>query len=185
MLVGKKYNPELCSCCNQTVTYLLAVDRGTVDIVKAISVAIRKKGRNEIHPRKEMEVAKNQLSYEQMVIEGVLTSNQVGNLSRARMHGLIAAIDGNRGSYCLTRKGAKFLRGEAIPKYAIINKAIGHQVGYWEEYSERVTISSFRPDQEYWQVINYTIEDGRMVYDDVPQGKPKQISLFNFQKLPL
>lgn len=164
MLVGKKYNPKLCGCCNQTVTYLLAVDRGTVDIVKAISVAIRKKGKNEVHPRKEMEINKKELSYEQMVSEGVLTSNQVGNLSRARMHGLIASIDGMRGYYCLTRKGAKFLKGESIAKYAIINKAIGHQVGYWEEAEERVMVGSFNPETEYWEGIDgWDIVDGKFV----------------------
>ena len=96
-----EYKPEECACCHQTTTYLLSIDRGTTEIMYAIAHFIGKKGINIVHPRKEMEGE-------------YLTSNQVGNLSRARMHGLIASVDGNPGSYCMTKKGGHFLRGGAV-----------------------------------------------------------------------
>ena len=77
---------------------------------------IRTKGINVVHPRKEMEGHS-------------LSSNDVGNLSRARFHGLIAKVKGEKGNYLLTTKGAKFLRGEAVPKYAIISIVTGKQIG--------------------------------------------------------
>lgn len=153
-----KYEKEKCHCCSQSITYCLPVDRGSVDTLKAISVAIRKKGKNKIHPRNEMEVQKGQLTYQEMVSEGVITSNHVGNLSRPRFHGLIARIKGEKGSYCLTRKGAAFLRGSEIPKYAIISKVEKHNIGYYLEDSERITINNFAPDgQEYWEGIKYDV----------------------------
>jgi len=161
------YKPEVCSCCGQSLTYLLAVDRGTVDILKAIATAIRRKGINCVHPRKEMEIAVGQIDYPTMVKEGQLTSNQVGNLSRPRFHGLIAKVRGKdmAGNYCLTTKGAKFLKGEEIPKYAIISKEEKHQIGYFEEEIHRCTIQDFAPDTEYWEGIDFNIEDGRIIKD--------------------
>lgn len=161
-----QYQPEKCSCCHQTTTYLLPVDRGTVDIVRALAAAIFRKGINIVHPRKEME---NKLTpgmdYDLMIKEGMLTSNQVGNLSRPRFHGLIARVKDNPGNYCLTTKGAQFLRGSDIPRFAIISKEKGHQIGYYmaEEYT--VNIKDFAPDEKYWEGINFDIVEGRIVKD--------------------
>jgi hypothetical protein len=168
----QNFQPEICQCCGQSMTYLLPVDKGTVDILKAFSVAIRKKGINEIHPRNEMEVQRGQLSYGEMVGEGVLTSNHVGNLSRLRFHGLIAAIDGKKGFYLLTRKGAAFLRGDRIPKYAIISKAKGHQIGYFEEFTENCTINDFADESApYWQLINFDVSDKKIILLMAQQAK--------------
>ena len=167
--VNDRYEPEKCPCCKQSITYLMPIDRGTVDIVKAISVAIGRKRQNVIHPRKEMEVDHKGFNYQYMVTEGKLTSNQVGNLSRARFHGLIAKVRGESGNYCLTRKGAAFLRGEEIPRYAIISKAEGHQIGYWKPEIYTVKVKEFRPDEEYWEGIGYDIVDGRVVNLDAVQ----------------
>lgn len=175
-----KYQPEVCTCCGQTTTYLLGIDRGTVDILKAISVAIQRKGINIIHPRKEMEVHGN-VDYQTMVSVGMLTSNHVGNLSRPRFHGLIARVRGEPGNYCMTTKGAQFLHDVDVPRFAIVSKAEGHQIGYYRPDEYRVTIKDFRPDHEYWLGINYQIVDGRIVKDPVlsPQSTDNQHSLFN------
>ena len=125
----EKYQAEKCECCGQTTTYLLPVDRGTIDIMISIGNAIRRKNINVIHPRKEIEVDPRRVAYDIRLKEGYLTSNQVGNLSRPRFHGLIAKVKGNPGNYCLTTKGAKFLRGEYIPRFAIISKAEKHRIG--------------------------------------------------------
>lgn len=145
-----KYEPEKCECCGQTTTYILAIDRGTVEIVKKIALFIGNKGINAVHPRKELEG------------KG-LSSNQVGNLSRPRFHGLIAKVKGNAGNYLLTRKGAKFLRGEPIPKFAIISKAEGKQIGYFDPENEVCNVDEFFGG-EYWEGINYDIVEGNVIH---------------------
>lgn len=161
------YNPPVCDSCHQSLTYLLPVDRGTFEIVKAIAVFIGQKGINRVHPRKEMEGE-------------YLTSNQVGNLSRARFHGLIARVRDEKGNYLLTRKGAQFLRGEAIPKYAIISKVDHKNAGYFEEQKLTVTVRDLIGKEERWEGINFTIEEGRVVRDLPPKSdKPVQDTLFD------
>lgn len=165
-----RYIPEKCTCCNQTATYALAVDRGTVDIVKAFSVAIRSKGINVVHPTKEMEIPAKYYDYKKSMLEGKLTSTQIGNISRAHRHGLLAKVKGAPGNWCLTSKGAAFLKGEPIPRFAIVSKVTGHQIGYWRPERYNVTIKEFRPDQEYWSGIDYGIVEGRIVKDlPIPQ----------------
>ena len=160
----EKYVPEICDHCNQTKTYLLPIDRGTVDILRAVARAILNKGINAIHPRKEMEVNfKDWSNYDSMIKEGHLTSNMVGNLSRPRFHGLIARIKDQAGNYCLTSKGSSFLKGKEIPRYAIIDKTTGHQVGYWMDEKYQVTLRSFSVDEEYWEGLDYDIVEGQVI----------------------
>ncbi len=145
-----EYKPEECGECHQTTTYLLGIDRGTTEIMKEISRFIGRKGINVVHPRNEM--------------EGVyLSSNQVGNLSRARMHGLLAAIEGNPGNYCITRKGGAFLKGIEVHKYVIRSKVEDRSIGYFGD--EMVTIHDFSNADERWEGCGYSIEAGRIVYD--------------------
>lgn len=153
-----KFEAPVCEACSQTTQYVLPIDRGTVDILRAISVAIGRKGINAIHPRKEMEREKAAVGM------GFLTSNQVGNLSRPRFHGLIASLDGAAGNYCLTKKGAKFLRGEAIPRYAIVSKSEGHNIGYFHPEELVCRIADFKDPEEYWEGIGYDIEDGKIIH---------------------
>jgi len=161
----EKYVPEKCGRCGQTETYLLPVDRGTVDILKAIAVAIRNKGINAVHPREEMEIPKTD-DYDLMVKEGKMTSNMVGNLSRPRFHGLIAKTGDQPGNYCLTTKGAEFLKHEiTIPKYAIISKKTGCKKEYWQPEKYRVSIKDFSSDEEYWE--GFYIKDGHVIMDIV------------------
>lgn len=150
--MNDEYKPEICIHCNQTITYLLPVDKGSVAIVKAIAAFIKAKGINVVHPRKEMEGT-------------LLTSNQVGNLTRPRAHGLIAKIKGEKGNYCLTSKGAAFLRGKAIPKYAIRSKATLETVGYWREETEQVDVHSFSTEDDKWEGIGFTITEGRIIHN--------------------
>lgn len=146
--MGKiNYKPEYCSCCGQTTTYLLPIDRCTVEIMFAIAKFISRKGINSVHPRKEMENI-------------YLSSNQVGNLSRPRFHGLIAKVKGVSGNYCLTKKGAAFLRGEKVPKYAIISKSEKHQIGYYEPEDHMVT---YKDVVEWVENINFDIVNGEVI----------------------
>jgi len=170
------YISEICQCCGQSKTYLLPIDRGTTDILRAVAKAILNKGINAIHPRKEME---NKLApgvdYDVMIREGMLTSNQVGNLSRPRFHGLIAHIQKQPGNYCLTSKGAKFLKGERIPKYAIIDKVSGHQIGYWRAEKYQVCIKDFVLEEEYWEGIDFDIREGQILTKVVKDEKQRQL----------
>ena len=153
------FKAEICECCGQTKTYAVALDKGSVLILKAIAKFIGQKGINCVHPRKEMEGS-------------MLTSNQVGNLSRPRLHGLIAHVKGEPGNYLLTKKGADFLRGVDVPKIAIVKKATNQEkkrnIGYWREEEVRCTIDDFH-DEVYWEGINYDIHEGRIVYDEAQQ----------------
>lgn len=150
------YVPDICPACKQSCTYLLGIDRGTVDILKAIARFISEKGINIVHPRKEM--------------EGVyLTSNQVGNLSRARFHGLIAHVKGNKGNYLLTKKGGAFLHNDEIPRYAIISKAESCQVGYFAPETLTCRIGDYNEPGEYWEGIDYDIEEGTVIHRHQPK----------------
>lgn len=151
----EEYIPDLCEHCGQSTTYLLAVDRGTVDILKQIARFVGKKGINVVHPRKEMEGE-------------YLTSNQVGNLSRPRFHGLIARYKDEAGNYVLTRKGADFLKGGRIPKFAIISKSEGKQIGYWKPEEYECSVGDFSNADEYWEGINYEIQEGKVIRNENP-----------------
>lgn len=176
----EKYISEKCECCGQSKTYLLPIDRGTIDILRSVARAILNKGINAIHPRKEMEVGPKAFSagdcfdYDLMVKEGYLTSNMVGNLSRPRFHGLIAKVKGQSGNYCLTTKGASFLKGDTIPKYAIIDKVSGHQAGYWMEEKYQVTTKDFSVDEEYWEGLDYDIREGQVIKKIIKDEKSQK-----------
>lgn len=146
------YEPEKCECCGQTKTYLLGIDRGSVEILKGVARAIGEKGINCVHVNKEL-------------VGRYLTPIQMTNMSRPRSHGLIAHVrgEGMKGNYLLTRKGAAFLRGERIPKFAIMSKSEGHQIGYFEPESLTVAITDFTGKEDYWEGINYTIEEGNVM----------------------
>ncbi len=136
----EKYQPEKCSCCQQTTTYLLGLDRGSVDILLDLLKAITAKGVNEIHPAREMDMTGKKKWH-------------LTNLSRPRFHGLIAHIKDKRGYYCLTRKAGQFLRGKPIAQYAIISKAEKHNVGYWLPEKYQVTLKEMLRTDElpYWE----------------------------------
>jgi hypothetical protein len=152
----QQFTPEVCECCGQDTSYELGLDKGTALIVYQIAKFIRMKGINIVHPRKEM--------------EGVyLTSNQVGNLSRARFHGLIASVDDNAGNYLLTKKGGAFLRGEVVPKIAIVKKATAKlpamNIGYHLPDEIKTTFRGLVAEKEYWTGIDFEIKEGRVVLD--------------------
>ncbi len=164
------YKPEICRECGQSKTYLIPLDHGTAEIVRAIAAAIREKGINVVHPRKEIEAA------------GYLDSNQVGNLSRPHRHGLIAKVKGEPGNWCLTSKGAQFLRGARVPKYAVVSKVTGHQIGYFEQEILTTTIRECLTSGEKWEGIDFEIVGGRIMKDlprtIIPSEKVAQQALF-------
>jgi len=162
------YEPERCECCGQTTTYILQVTLGVVQVIRAISSAIHRKGINHIHPRKEMETSEKMPGDVRMA-EGKLTSNEVGNLSKARFHGLIARVKDNPGNYCLTDKGVDFLNGEDVPKFAIISKEHKRQVGYYKEEEFTCNIKELI-GTDYWVGIGFEIREGKVVENEDKQG---------------
>lgn len=157
-----KYEPTKCACCGQSETYVLPIDYGTVEIVKAIARCIEKKGINAVHLNKEV------------LAQGFFRSHhQIGNISRLRAHGLVAKVKGEVGNFLLTKKGADFLQGQAVPRYAIMSKVEGKQVGYWDPENNMVTVKDFDMPGEYWEGIGYTIEEGRVIPNPHKNGTQK------------
>jgi len=170
----QEYKKERCECCKQTTTYALAISKGIADLVRAFSVAISKKGINAIHPGKELEVSAKEWSVEKMLATGCITVQMNKNKSFARAHGLIAKIKGQPGNWCLTTKGAEFLRGRQVPKYAIVSKVTKHNIGYWQPELYQVRITDFTSDEPTWEVPNLTIVEGRVLREeDLPKPKPR------------
>lgn len=181
------FNSEICECCGQAKTYLLPIDSGVIMIVKALAIAIRTKGINIIHPTKEMEVPASKWNFERAMNEGVLTSNQIGNFTKARVHGLVAKFIDHPGNWLLTRKGAQFLRGERVPKFAIVQKGkIGsrsHKQDYFRPDKFTCTVDEILKDRKglpVWQGIDFDIVEGRIVTDleMLKNKKEKQGGLF-------
>lgn len=184
MATKNKYNfePEICECCGQAKTYLLPIDWGTALIVKAVASRIREKGINVVHPTKEMEVPAKDWNYKRAITEGVLTSTQIGNFTRARVHGLIARYKDEPGNWLLTRKGAQFLRGQRIPRLAIIRKArkladdktASHKEEYFMPEEQTCTVHEImHHGSKYpiWEGIDFDIVEGRIV-QDLPAKQP-------------
>lgn len=142
-----------CATCFQRLTYELELNRGTAKLVSEIAKYVRFKGVNNVHPRKELENAS-------------LTSNEVGNLSRPRFHGLIAKVRGEPGHYLITKKGHQFLDGWPILRTAIIQKATvyepAHNAGYVPD--DYVTIGELvRGWTPYWSLNQYDIVNGEVM----------------------
>lgn len=156
------FRPQICDSCKQSKEYVIPIDRGTAEIVIAIAQAIRRKGLNVIHPRREME---GNNSERDAYYSGFLTSNQVGNLSRPHRHGLIAKVRGNPGRWCLTSKGASFLRGQRVAKFAIVSKVTGHQIGYFKPEIYQTSIHELLKSGARWEGIDFDIQDGRIVFE--------------------
>lgn len=168
-----EYTPEKCESCGQTTSYASRLNRGIFDIVRSFARAIDIKGINAIHPLKEIAVGHGTMSARERIEQGKLTVRQIGNLTHVVRHGLLAHIDGEPHTFCLTKKGAAFLRGEPVPLVAIVGKATHHNVGYLKnpDGSEiTCTIHDFlRGEQDaYWQGINYEIHEGEIIRPKTP-----------------
>lgn len=175
------FKKEICGECGQAKTYLLPLDRGTTVIVSAFAAAVRHKGINVIHPTKEMEVPAKQWNLNRANTEGVLTSTQIGNLTRARVHGLLARVKGEAGNWCMTTKGAQFLKNVPVPRFAVMRKSTAEKRSHKDEYFEPekylITASELAREGENWAAIDFQIVDGRIVHDLPPPKAENQTKL--------
>lgn len=160
-----KYIPDKCHECQQTTTYILSIDKGTATIVIAMAAAIRKKGINVIHPRKEMEVSsRSHDSMIELAKQGVLKSNSINNLTRARVHGLICKVKGEPGNYHLTRKGLLFLQGFPVEKFVVRSKSTGMNDRYLQPYEGGGMITIYEVLKgETREGVTFDIQEGRVI----------------------
>jgi len=146
------YQHQHCPYCGHKLTYEIDIDKGTVESLKTIAKFIKDKGINAVHLTKEL-------------LGDRLTNYQIGNIPKARFHGLVAKIKDHPGNYCLTTKGLDFLNGKDIPRSAIIKKAIKDSPAYTYGYGiETVSINSFLKNWDlYWASNGYNIKEGRVI----------------------
>lgn len=150
-----KFVPDICPHCTQSTNYAMCLDKGTAAIVVALANAVAKKNQNCIHLLGEISIASPKAggydSYDAMLMDGMMTFRMVCNATRAVRHGLIYPVEDGSGNYLLTAKGAKFLRGEPIPRVAIVNKGTHSKEGYYYENEDRITIKDLmKRDEEFW-----------------------------------
>lgn len=146
--------PTVCDHCGQTTDYHIKLDRGSALIVLAIYSAVRAKNENRVHLRNEMEVSKGTYggNYMGMVRDGYMTSVMIDNVLRPKYHGLVAQVEGGgQGEYLITPKGARFLRGEPVPRTAIIEKRTHHKLRYLDE-DDRVTFRELLIKEPMWNI---------------------------------
>lgn len=171
----KDFIPKRCKDkdCGLAHEYLVSLDPGSAVILKAMAVRIGNKKINIVHPRKEMET-KQKMSLNEMIRNGMITSNMVGNLSKPRMHGLIAKV-GDAGNYCITRKGWLVLHDKSleIAKFAIRSKVTGRTIGYHRQDLYTTTLGQLEAKTDnIWEGIGYEITEGH-VYTEIPEKQPR------------
>lgn len=163
-----QYKPVKCECCRQTTTYASKLNKGLVDALINIAVAIQIKGKNDIIPG-DLAVSTKDPMWSTPSIRrqhGMITHSQYNNLSHLRCHGLVALLDVK--NYCLTKKGAAFLRGEEVEAVAVIEKATHSNIGYIAD-AEGVTFKTtirqiFRNKEGYWDGWDYEIVNGELIH---------------------
>lgn len=168
-----KYKPERCECCKQTTTYLLGLDRGSAEILLELLKGISAKGKNAIHPTRELDWSGKKKWF-------------ASNLSRLRRHGLIAAVDGMKGYYCLTKKAGKFLRGEFIGRYVVVSKVTKHKLSDWEPDIHQINLRELLKSDElpYWEGDQQRMID-YLDPQELQQGQ-QQLNFFTIRmKIPL
>lgn len=167
----KKWISSVCDHCGQTKDYALPLARGTALMVLALFNAVRKKNKNRVHVGDEMVCdPKAYRSYRDMVQDGKMTFKMEGNMTTLHRHGLAAKTD-DEGVWLLTKKGAKFLRGEPVPRVAIIDKTTGHKAFYLDEQNDVTTFGELmRKETPFWDIPAFDVEDQAITFFAAPQA---------------
>lgn len=158
-----KFKAQVCECCGQTKDYALPLSRGLAMATIAIFNAIQRLERNRVHVGHEMvrpisDFGDKKTAYRTMVSEGYMTFRMEGNLSFLHRHGIVASAQ-DAGEWLLTPKGGKFLRGEEVPKVAIVSKVTGHQTGYWAEGGMTTIGELLKASTPWWNAPMTEVED--------------------------
>ena len=148
-----QYTEQKCECCGQTTTYASKVNKGMATFLHEISKAVQSSGKNDI-------------TMKDLLKSGQITHSQYDNRSHLRCHGFIASIGVNR--YCLTKKGAAFLRGEPVEAVAIVEKKTHSNVGYLSDADGVIYMTTIkeihRGKEGYWDGWNYEIINGEPIH---------------------
>lgn len=148
----QKYKSPICPHCGQTTNYDLNLDKGIAYLLIALYNRVRLNGKNDVHIQNEMAVDRSISSNpEELATAGLITFKMEKNVARARKHGLIAFVERGSGRYLITGKGANFLRGESVPKTAIIRKG-GSNEGYWFSDINKTTMQELIKKAPFWDV---------------------------------
>lgn len=167
-----KFKAHTCDGCGQTKDYALPLSRGLAMATIAFYNAVQRLDRNRIHVAKDMvrpiedfHGLDPKRAYHRMVEAGYMTFRMEGNLSFLHRHGIVASGD-EPGVWILTKKGGAFLRGEEVPRVAIVSKVTGHQQGYWDE-GGMTTISQLLKASTVWWSAPITVSDSETIPMDL------------------
>jgi hypothetical protein len=151
-VVFEEFKPNICPHCQQTTEYENSLDRGSAVIVIAIANAQRILNQKFVHVRKEMLDVKSKYANQfLMAMAGKMTETSLQNVLRPKYHGLIAQGK-DPGTYLLTKKGAKFLRGEPVVRSAVVDKLTHSKKRYLNEHIT-VTLDELMKSDEifFWE----------------------------------
>lgn len=148
------------------MTWRAEIDKGVVDMLKKIALHIGNRKENRCSPTRDLDLR--------------ISAAQRANVTKLVRHGLIAHVakaKGSAGYFLLTRKGAGFLRGEPIPKYAIIEKAFkgqkSHLLEYFKPELHTCIVYEFAdPEMPMWEGIGYDVMDGKTFPSNMPVKPP-------------
>lgn len=159
----KDYKAEVCECCGQSLYTVYTVSRGLRDSLLAMAEFVENKGKNVAHIQKEL------------VKSGTLKPNQAANLWTHGVYtGLVAHAD-EPANYCITKRGFDFLAGEPVPKEAYVQKKTKDKHTHVVAVSEETcTARSLDKKNEYWEVHNYEVTEGRVIPAE-PTPEPEVI----------
>ena len=141
-----------CDCCGQTLYYEVTLSIGLADTLRVIVEEIKAKGINIVNTRKEL--------YDL----GKITLTQYNNMTHLARLGMLANVNDEVGNYCLTAKAIKFLRGEPVPKGALVKKSSSLQhsnTAFTTE--ETTTLKDIYKAGGYWEVPGFDIREGRVI----------------------
>lgn len=164
-----RYTAHTCDQCGQTKDYALPLSRGLAMATIAFYNAVQRLRRNRVHVAKEMVRPIEDFwgddpkkAYHRMVEDGYMTFRMEGNLSFLHRHGIVAAAGDEAGVWILTKKGGAFLRGDEVPRVAIVSKVSGHQEGYWDE-GGMTTISELLKASTVWWSAPITVNENETI----------------------
>lgn len=172
------YKKETCECCGQTTTYASKINRGLASMLRTFANAVQTRGNNIT--MKDLIVDPKAEEWSDPAARrngGRITPTQYDNRSHLRCHGLIANIGTNK--YCLTKKGAAFLRGEPVEAIAIVQKKTHSNIGYLADPNGTImtTIQEvYRGKEGYWAGWDYDIVDGELVFRTPVESTETQLT---------
>ena len=139
------YLPDVCPACHQSCTYLIEVNEHITALMIRISKLVDAKGINIFNPAQELESSKSWVS-------------------KAKLIGFISK-DGR--NYKISSLGLSFLKGDPVPRYTVVSKALRREVGHFNPDVLTCAISDFRPFPVEWSGLRFDL-----INNDVVRHQP-------------